>query len=110
MSTEGQMVILHCKVCGALHIPPKYLCTKCGHQSLEEYRASGSGRIYTFTTIYVAPESFKDQVPYDIAIVELKEGLRVTARIKKTDGVQLNIGEPVHFFKKDEMGYWFQME
>ena len=108
MSDENRMVILHCEVCGTFHILPKYLCTKCGHESLKELTTSGTGRIYTFTTIYAAPESFKDQVPYDIAIVELDEGIKVTARIKKMDEAPIKIDDPVRFFKKDEIGYWFK--
>jgi len=109
MSSEHQLMILYCKVCGTFHIPPKYLCTKCGNGSLEKYSASGSGRIYTFTTIYVAPELFKNQAPYDIVIIELSEGIKVTARMKKTNEAPLRVGDPVHFFKKDEIGYWFKM-
>ena len=108
MSNENQMIILHCEACKTLYIPPKYLCTKCGHEFLKEFAISGRGRIYTYTTIYVAPESFKDQVPYDIVIVELDEGVRVTARIKKMDEAPIKIGDPVQFLKKDEIGYWFK--
>jgi hypothetical protein len=108
MSDENRMIILHCEVCETFYIPPKYFCTKCGYESLKGYTASGAGRIYTFTTIHAAPESFRDQVPYDIAIVELDEGIKVTARVKKMNEGSIKIGDLVRFFKKDEIGYWFK--
>jgi uncharacterized OB-fold protein len=107
MSNTGQMIIQRCKNCGALYIPPKSLCIKCDHESLEEYPVSGSGKVYTFTTINIPPETFKDEAPYDIGLVELSEGPRLTARVKKTSGGPLKIGDAVRFLKKDEVGYWF---
>ena len=109
MPNASQMIIMHCKFCGAFHIPPKYLCTKCGEKSVEEYPTSGFGKIYTFTTIYVASELFKNQVPYIIAIVELNVGIRVTARVIREGGSLLKIGDPVNFLKKDDFGYWFKI-
>jgi uncharacterized protein len=41
----------------------------------------GSGTVYTQTVIHSAPEAFLNDVPYQIAIVELENGERVTARI-----------------------------
>jgi len=110
MLNKDQMMILRCKVCGSFSIPPKYLCTKCGHESPEEYSASGLGRIYTFTTIYVAPELFKNQVPYDIAIFELDEGIRVTGRVEKMYDSPLKIGDSAIFQRKDKFGYWFKIK
>ena len=107
MSNKDQMMILRCKDCGALYMPPKSLCIKCDKESLEEYPASGSGKVYTFTTINIPPETFRDEAPYDIGLVELSEGLRLTARVKKTGGGGLKIGDTVRFLKKDEIGHWF---
>lgn len=109
MPEAERMVVLRCPACGRLHIPPAHLCSHCGQESLAEYPLSGTGKVYTFTTIFVAPAAFKDQAPYDIALVELAEGLRVTARVKRGKG-KLEIGAPVRFIKKDETGHWFQTE
>jgi uncharacterized OB-fold protein len=108
MQNKVHMTILCCKACGTFFIPPKYLCTKCGHEILGKYQTSGYGKIYTFTTIHVAPPSFKNQTPYDLAVVELDEQIKVTVRIIRDDESPLKIAEPVHFLKKDEVGYWFK--
>ena len=43
--------------------------------------APGRGTIYTETVIHSAPAAFVADAPYQIAIVELESGERVTARI-----------------------------
>ena len=41
-----------------------------------------SGQVYTETTIYAAPEAFVSEAPYQIAIVTLENGKRVTGRVR----------------------------
>jgi uncharacterized OB-fold protein len=110
MQKAKPMTVLRCNACGSFSIPPRLSCPKCAHGVLEERETQGFGEIYSFTTIYVAPEIFKDQVPYDIALVELKEGVKVTARMKKPQDARLEIGAPVRFCMKDATGYWFELE
>ena len=40
------------------------------------------GTVYTETIVHSAPEALLDEAPYQIAIVSLDEGGRVTARIE----------------------------
>ena len=107
MANKNEMMVLRCKGCGAFYIPPKCVCSKCDGTSLEDYPVSASGWVYTFTTIFVAPEQFKSQTPYDIAIVQLDKGLKVTSRVDRPDQSFLHIGDSVHYVRKDEVGYWF---
>lgn len=51
-----------------------------------------SGKVYTETVVYSAPEAFVKDVPYQIAIVTLKDGSRITGRIL---GGEVSIGDPV---------------
>jgi uncharacterized OB-fold protein len=37
--------------------------------------------VYTETVVYLAPEAFANDVPYQVAIVTLEDGSRVTGRI-----------------------------
>ena len=54
----------------------------------------GSGRIYTETVVWAAPEAHLNEAPYQMAIVALDAGGRVTARIL---GDRVQIGDPVTF-------------
>jgi uncharacterized OB-fold protein len=40
-----------------------------------------TGTVYTETVVYLAPEAFANDVPYQVAIVTLEDGSRVTGRI-----------------------------
>ena len=45
----------------------------------EDYQFSGRGEIYSFTTVYEAPEEYEEFVPYVVALVRLEEGPLITA-------------------------------
>jgi uncharacterized OB-fold protein len=50
------------------------------------------GVIYTETTVYAPPEQFAADAPYQLVIVALEDGKRLTARI---DGERVSIGDGV---------------
>ena len=54
----------------------------------------GPGVIYTETLIYAAPEQFVADAPYQLAIITLDGGGRLTARIA---GDRVAIGDAVEF-------------
>jgi uncharacterized OB-fold protein len=53
-----------------------------------------SGVIYTETVVHAAPEQFIADAPYQLAIVSLGEGGRLTVRI---GGARVVIGDHVDF-------------
>ena len=53
-----------------------------------------SGVVYTETVVHAAPEQFIADAPYQLAIVSLGEGGRLTVRI---DGERVVIGDHVDF-------------
>ena len=54
----------------------------------------GSGKVYTETVVYSPPEAYVNDVPYQLAIIELENGRRLTGRI---EGDRAQIGERVSF-------------
>lgn len=64
----------------------------------------GSGIVYTETVVYSPPPEFSDEIPYQLAIIELESGRRLTGRIW---GERARIGERVHFVDfRDEVPYF----
>lgn len=53
---------------------------------------SGRGEIFSFTTMYNAPQGYEDQKPYTVALVKLDEGPMVTAQLTDVDAQDVKIG------------------
>ena len=54
----------------------------------------GPGVVYTETVIHLAPEAFAADAPYQIAIVELDSGGRITGRV---EGDAATVGDRVEY-------------
>lgn len=66
--------------------------------------ALGRGTIYTETVIHSAPAAFVADAPYQLAIVELERGDRITCRI---EGERVSIGDAVEFVEyRSEIPYF----
>jgi len=58
----------------------------------------GEATVYTETVVHAAPEQFASEAPYQIAIVELADGQRLTVRIAvNPEGGRVHIGDRVVF-------------
>jgi len=104
---NGKILGSKCKKCGNTMIPLKPVCSKCGSFDVEEFETKGKGIIRSFTIIFVAPEKFKDEVPYVVALIELDEGGSVMGRLIGVDPYRsedIVIGTKVKFevLVKDE--------
>lgn len=66
----------------------------------EQIPTLGPGTVYTETVIYSPPDAFINDVPYQLAIIELDAGRRLTGRI---EGERVHIGDRVTFaeFRND---------
>ena len=87
-----------CSNCSAVIAPPSGSCYACGGNKMEWTEVSGDGKLISFTVIHVAPDEFQNEAPYIIAIVELKEGTRITSRLSGYDPenpADIKIGTPL---------------
>ncbi|MCX7996050.1 MAG: Zn-ribbon domain-containing OB-fold protein [candidate division WOR-3 bacterium] len=90
-----------CKKCGKIFFPPRLVCSNCKSREFEKITLSEEGKIVTYTTIRVAPEQFSTQVPYNIAIIELNDGVRLMAQVVDCKPEDMAIGKPVRMvFRK----------
>ncbi|MBI3176650.1 MAG: Zn-ribbon domain-containing OB-fold protein [Chloroflexi bacterium] len=84
-----------CDHCGAKLFPPRDVCPECAEEAKTLYQFSGRGEVYSYTTVYDAPEGYEEQAPYTVAIVKLEEGPLVTAQLTDVDNGKVSIGQPV---------------
>ncbi len=81
-----------CRDCGNLSFPPRIVCQKCKSRNYEPYEFAGRGTLYSFTTIYQAPDRFDQMAPYFVGLIDLDEGVRVTAQLTDVTSKELEIG------------------
>lgn len=100
---EGKLMASHCVDCGNLHLPPRAICPHCHSTNLEWVETSGKGKLAGFTVVYIAPTFMVEQGygrdrPYVSGIVELEEGVKISARITGFDANQpetIQVGAPL---------------
>ena len=100
---EGKLMASSCTNCGAFHLPPRAVCPACHGEALEWVQTSGKGTLAGFTVVYIAPTFMIEQgygrdKPYISGIVELEEGVKISARITGLDPAQpdqIEIGAPL---------------
>ena len=101
--SEGKLVGSKCQKCGAMHVPPRPICPKCHASDMKLVAMKGVGKLAAYTVVAVGPpmmveEGFDREHPYCSGVIELEEGVRITARILGVDVTkpdQIKIGTPV---------------
>jgi len=84
-----------CKECGITFFPPRLVCPQCKKRELEPTKLTETGKILTYTIIRVPPHQFANQAPYAVGIVELDDGVKLTAQIVDCDFEDLEVGKRV---------------
>jgi len=75
------LAMVRCAACGRVDTPRRAVCSACLGCQLESHSMPGEGLIASFTTIRRAPTQFRDRAPYDVVVIDLDAGLRVTGRL-----------------------------
>ncbi len=82
----------HCAACDEYYFPPRSVCPNCRRDArIEEYKFKGTGTVITHTTIYSGTDDFERQTPYNLAIIKLDEGPRLTGQVVAPPG-EVKIG------------------
>ena len=97
------MTLHHCTGCGRAYVTPPSYC-RCGGMKFRPAEGSGRARVYSCTTLYAAAEVHEKDLPFQIAILELEEGARVSARIT---GPPVAIGDAVTLAGERDGVYFF---
>ena len=100
---RGVLLLRRCCACGTFMLPTGGLgtplrprCIGCFSADLEWAPAGGRGTLYSFALMHqVYDPAFADEVPYNIAVVELDEGVRMTTNVVGCANAELWIGMPL---------------
>ncbi len=111
---EKKLMGSRCTRCGALYLPPRAICPQCHTSQMEWAELGGRGKLAGFTSVYVAPtfmvqQGFGRDNPYVSGVVELEEGVKISARIQGVDprdpaSIQVGVPLTVEFLEQGEQG------
>ncbi len=77
---EGRLVLQRCTSCdGGAYFPPRPFCPRCSSRAVEEFDASGRGRLWSYVISHRSRPDF--EAPYSIAVVQLDEGPRMMTNV-----------------------------
>lgn len=97
-----KLVIQQCSGCDRFIFYPRAVCPHCSGDALEWRDVSGEGTIYSFTVARrPAGPAFKDDAPYVIALIDLKEGARMMSNIVTGNVDSVKIGQGVKVLFED---------
>lgn len=95
--TEGHALtcIERCDACAHQWYFRRGFCPACGSRAVRRESVSGRGVVYAITTVGRAPSpEWRAIAPYDIALIDLAEGVRIMAHahsgLRIGDAVELN--------------------
>ncbi len=93
---EGRLRLQCCADCGKLRHYPRPVCDACFSMNATWQDASGNGRVHSWTVTHHAfHPGWKADLPYTLVTVDLDEGVRMQAQLRRLDASELRIGLPV---------------
>ena len=79
---KGELVLQKCLDCNKFIFYPRIFCPHCHSDALTWVKASGKGKVYTYTVVFSNPPSaFLQDIPFIIAIIKLAEGVQMLSNI-----------------------------
>ena len=84
-----------CTGCGKVFFPPRLVCDKCGSRKFEGFRLKPFGSLATYTIVRTPSEQFSSEAPFALGIVDMEDGVRLTAQIADAPFDELEVGMPV---------------
>jgi len=97
-----ELCLQRCQECGAFRLPPAPLCPECTALGGEWTKVSGRGKVYSFVIFHRAyHKAFEKDLPYAVAVIELKEGPRLLSNIVGITPDQICCDMPVEVTFED---------
>jgi len=82
---RGEFLVQQCNDCGSKLYPPKLYCPNCMSQSIEWIKATGKGKVFSYSVSHDDPPTSGVakylKAPYVVAIIELDEGVKIISNI-----------------------------
>lgn len=87
--SAGNFIIQRCTACSKHVFFPREICPHCRTTVLDWVQPTGTGTVYSTSTVRRKPELGGD---YDVSLVDLDEGVRMMTRIDGIPPTEVRIG------------------
>jgi uncharacterized OB-fold protein len=93
---RGKIRMQKCKSCGHIRYPISQVCPECLSYDFEWTDLSGRGEVFSYVIFHqLYNPAFKDDIPYNVAMVQLEEGPRMYSNIIGVDNDAVKVGDKV---------------
>ena len=95
----GELRLQRCLECGQVWFPIGPVCPDCWSERFEWAPMSGRGKLSNWVIYHQAfHDAYREEVPYNVAEVELEEGPRLMTNIVGVKNEELFYGLPVEVY------------
>jgi len=85
-----------CENCSSAYFPARPVCPKCRRKGrLVVQEMPRTGKIVSFTEVFVAPEGFENEAPYFLALIELENGAKILSQVVDSKKEKVRMGARV---------------
>ena len=99
---QHEFRLQRCNDCNQVWAPNGPVCPNCFSTNYRWDKLSGRGKIASWVVFHkLYHPSFAQDIPYNVAFIELAEGPRIIANVVDIDNKELSIGMPVEVVFED---------
>jgi uncharacterized protein len=93
---NNRLMLQQCGACSHVRYPTAQICPRCLSDAAQWVQMSGRGSIFSYIVFHqVYDRSFKNDVPYNVALIQLDEGPRLFSNIVVEAGDRPKVGDRV---------------
>jgi uncharacterized protein len=99
---EHKLMAQKCSDCNEFRFPPGPACPNCFSENFTWVQLSGQGTVKSwvvFNQLYY--DGFKEDLPYNVATIELDEGVKIISNLVGLNNDQIYIGMKVQVVFED---------
>lgn len=86
----------YCETCKTAYFPARPICPNCRRKGkLVKQQMPRTGKIISYTEVFVGPKGFEHETPYFLALIELKNKARILSQIVDSDREKIKTGAQV---------------
>jgi len=91
---QGRLRMQQCDDCGHIRYPISHCCPKCLSYDFHWQDLSGRGEVFSYVVFHqLYNKAFADDIPYNVALVQLEEGPRMYSNVVGVDNDAVKVGD-----------------